>query len=238
MYAGIVLEAYSPLGNPARPGHMKKDDDPSLLDDPMINKIASKHNSTSAQVILILYWYIVWVLDSRWNWPYDLQVCIAHALHRGIVVIPKTVTPSRITENLKGTQIKLDAEDMKRLKEVGSRNFRFLKVHSRNVLVLTPLQPYVHIFTLQMFASWEVGSENSKMLALLHRMLILLAGESILASWADWTDFLGCCWRWNIWNKLVGILEPNMRTLSFAYVPCSCSIRLRMCSARVSSCHA
>ena len=55
MYAGIVLEAYSPLGNPARPGHMKKDDDPSLLDDPVINEIASKHNSTCAQVILYLY---------------------------------------------------------------------------------------------------------------------------------------------------------------------------------------
>jgi diketogulonate reductase-like aldo/keto reductase len=56
-------------------------------------------------------------------------------------VIPKTVTPSRITENLKATEIKLDAEDMKRLKEVGSRNFRFLKVHtsSRNVSV-----PYYH----------------------------------------------------------------------------------------------
>ena len=46
-----------------------------------------------------------------------------------MVVIPKTVTPSRITENLKATEIKLDAEDMKRLQEVGSRNFRFLKVH-------------------------------------------------------------------------------------------------------------
>ena len=44
-------------------------------------------------------------------------------------MIPKTVTPSRITENLKATKIKLDAEDMKKLKEVGSRNFRFLKVH-------------------------------------------------------------------------------------------------------------
>ena len=54
MFAGIVLEAYSPLGNPARPGHMKKDDDPSLLNDPVINKIASKHSSTSAQVNCVL----------------------------------------------------------------------------------------------------------------------------------------------------------------------------------------
>ena len=44
-------------------------------------------------------------------------------------MIPKTVTPSRILENFKATQIKLDTEDMKRLKEVGNRNFRYLKVH-------------------------------------------------------------------------------------------------------------
>ena len=51
-------------------------------------------------------------------------------------MIPKTVTASRITENLKATQIKLDTEDMERLKEVGNRNFRFLKVRSRNLSFL------------------------------------------------------------------------------------------------------
>ena len=33
-------------------------------------------------------------------------------------MIPKTVNPARITENLKSTELKLDAEDMKRLSEV------------------------------------------------------------------------------------------------------------------------
>jgi diketogulonate reductase-like aldo/keto reductase len=55
-------------------------------------------------------------------------------------VIPKTVTPSRITENLKATEIKLDAEDMKRLREVGNRNFRFLKVHNSNLVGLVPTE--------------------------------------------------------------------------------------------------
>lgn len=62
MSTGIVLEAYSPLGNPARPGHMKKDDDPSLLDDPVINEIANKHKSTSAQVILISHSVLTYTL--------------------------------------------------------------------------------------------------------------------------------------------------------------------------------
>ena len=59
-----------------------------------------------------------------------MQVCIAFALHRGTVVIPKTVTPSRITENLKATEVKLDAEDMKKLGELKSINRRFLNVWS------------------------------------------------------------------------------------------------------------
>ena len=47
---GIVLEAYSPLGNPARPDAIKKDSDPCLLDDPVINNLAEEKNISSAQV--------------------------------------------------------------------------------------------------------------------------------------------------------------------------------------------
>ena len=58
-----------------------------------------------------------------------MQVCIAFAPHRGIVVIPKTVTPSRLVENIKATEIKLDAEDMKRLRQLESKNnFRLVTV--------------------------------------------------------------------------------------------------------------
>ncbi len=44
------------------------------------------------------------------------------------MVIPKTVTLTRITENQKCTEVKLDPEDMRRLREL-DRNCRALTVN-------------------------------------------------------------------------------------------------------------
>ena len=41
-------------------------------------------------------------------------------------MIPKTVNPARITENLKSTELKLDAEDMRQLRDL-DRNYRMVK---------------------------------------------------------------------------------------------------------------
>lgn len=47
-------------------------------------------------------------------------------MHRGIVVLAKSVNLERVKENLKAIEVKLDPEDMRRLREL-DRNLRFLR---------------------------------------------------------------------------------------------------------------
>jgi 2,5-diketo-D-gluconate reductase A len=59
-----------------------------LLSDPLIAELARKHGKTPAQVVI------------RWH------------IDNGLVVIPKSVTPSRIAENLDVFDFKLDESDL------------------------------------------------------------------------------------------------------------------------------
>lgn len=67
-----------------------------LLESPELNQIAQKHGRTPAQVVL--------------RWHLDL----------GIVAIPKSVTPSRIRENLDVFGFELDFEDMEAIAKLNS----------------------------------------------------------------------------------------------------------------------
>lgn len=87
---GIVVEAYSPLGA----GAFKRDDEPTVLQDPILKEIAAKRGKTVAQVAL------------RW------------AIQRGTVVIPKSVKEHRIRENLDVSGWALHEEDMQAIARI------------------------------------------------------------------------------------------------------------------------
>ena len=87
----INFTAYSPLG---RPGVFKAAHKPTLLEDPVLNELATTHQCTVAQVII------------SWH------------LHRDIVVIPKSVTPSRIAENFTSEIVSLSNKEMKAIAKI------------------------------------------------------------------------------------------------------------------------
>ena len=72
----------------------------TLLDNPVIGRIARKHGRTPAQTII------------RWH------------IDNGLVVIPKSVTPSRIEENFKVFDFKLDADDLAAIDTLDSQDHR------------------------------------------------------------------------------------------------------------------
>jgi 2,5-diketo-D-gluconate reductase A len=71
-----------------------------LLSNATIGTIATKHGRTAAQVII------------RWH------------IDNGLIVIPKSVTPSRIAENFKVFDFKLDADDLKQIDTLDSATGR------------------------------------------------------------------------------------------------------------------
>ena len=54
---GIAFEAYSPLGNPGRV--QKGENEPNLMDDPVVKELADKHKCTTAQVRVMCH-VLVW----------------------------------------------------------------------------------------------------------------------------------------------------------------------------------
>ncbi len=85
---GIHLTAYSPLGSADRPAGLKAKGEPVLLKDPAIAAIAQRRGITPAQVLI--------------SW----------AIARGTAVIPKSVHPERIRQNLAAAEVALAAEEM------------------------------------------------------------------------------------------------------------------------------
>ncbi len=94
---GIVVTAYSPLG---RLG-VSTYEVPRLHDEPIILDLAKKYNKSPAPILL--------------NW----------GLLRGTVVIPKSVTPERIKENIGAYDFALTRDDIKQIDTL-NKDFRFV----------------------------------------------------------------------------------------------------------------
>ena len=98
---GIHLTAYSPLGSPDRPEALKAADEPSLLQNPVVQEVAAQKGCSTGQLLI--------------SW----------ALHRDISVIPKSVNPKRITENFEAQSIELDTSDIEKINSL-EKGFRYV----------------------------------------------------------------------------------------------------------------
>lgn len=95
----IAVVGFAPLGAADRSWAVTGD--PMPLENPVILDMAKKYNKTPAQVIL--------------RWLYQ----------RNIIVIPKSVTPARIVQNIQIFDFELSAEDMDAFKTKFPKEFRF-----------------------------------------------------------------------------------------------------------------
>ena len=113
----IRLTAFSPLGSGDRAQQMKAEDEPSLLENETIQKIAKKHDASPAQILI------------RWH------------LERGTAVIPKSTSKDHLLSNLQSEEIRLDEEDMKEITKL-DRHFRYVT----GEFFVTPGNPYSNIY--------------------------------------------------------------------------------------------
>lgn len=96
---GIHVTAFAPLGSGSRPDHLKKANEPVLLEEPLVQEIAAKNGATTAQVL------------------------IAWSLRRGLSVIPKSANPKRLRQNLAAAELTLSDEEFEQISglEQGTR---------------------------------------------------------------------------------------------------------------------
>lgn len=98
---GTAVTAYAPLGSGDRPARLKSEAEPILLEDPVVVEIADGLGVSAAQVLI--------------SW----------AIHRGTIVIPKSVNPQRLKQNYQAGHLSLCDSDMEKLASL-DRQARFI----------------------------------------------------------------------------------------------------------------
>jgi alcohol dehydrogenase (NADP+) len=98
---GVHFEAYSPLGTPG----FKARDEPVILDDPVLNEIATRHGISVA------------------------AVCLAWAVQRGTSVVAKSTNPQHQRDNLEAAtsaDIRLSEDEMAAIASL-DRGYRYFR---------------------------------------------------------------------------------------------------------------
>jgi alcohol dehydrogenase (NADP+) len=97
---GVHFQAYSPLGTPG----FKEPKEPTILEDPVLKKIAATHNVSVA------------------------VVCLTWAIQRGTSVVVKSASPERQRENWQahGSPVELSASEMEEIASL-DRGYRFFR---------------------------------------------------------------------------------------------------------------
>ena len=96
----IAVTAFSPLGAPSYVSLSMADPEESVLENPVVEKIAETHGKTPAQIVL------------RWG------------VQRGTAVIPKTTQRTRLQENMAIFDFEITAQEMHDIATL-NRNRRF-----------------------------------------------------------------------------------------------------------------
>jgi len=115
----VTVTGFSPLGNPSKPvTRAWKGDEITILEEPTVVELAKKYNKTPAQIL------------------------IRFALDRGINVIPKSVTPSRIDSNAEVFDFKLTGDEVAKIKQL-NKNFRVVELPQNHDIKYYPFKvPY------------------------------------------------------------------------------------------------
>jgi len=99
---GIFLTGYCPLGSADRPAARILGSEPKLFQNEIILEIAQEKGVSPAQIML------------------------AWAINRGASVIPKSVNPQRLKENLEAADIELTADEMAKMSNL-DLHYRYIK---------------------------------------------------------------------------------------------------------------